>query len=442
MKQEPIPRSDAGLATVAPDALGHAIALDYIRSNAKPPSTWRIGLEYELFGFERGSYQRLDRLRVQELLRALVDDQGVAVLEGSHIVALHMPYGDITLEPGGQIEFSGSPAITLVEAEAGFRRFLRALHAHAAERAIFFVAMGFDPLRTLSEQFWIAKRRYAIMRPYLRRRGGHAWDMMTRTAAMQTSIDYGDDEDLGRKYVLGNRIGPIIAAMFANSPFADGAPTGLKSTRYAVWLDTDPDRTGAAPSTLSGDFDLDAAAHDILDVPLFFVEREGKLINLAGRRLRDLHEGATRDDFKGLLSMVFTEARIREYIEMRSADGGAPDSALALLAFWKGLTYHAPTLDAALSIAPQLEASAYRSLQMSVARHALATRCEGVDVLSVARALVTLAREGLEAIAPGELHLLDRLAQNVIEDGVAPADILLRDCGDNVERAMAVSTVA
>jgi glutamate--cysteine ligase len=441
VKQDPIPRDDAAVAMIAPDALDLDYARNYIRSNAKPIEQWRVGMEYELLGFERGSYRRIDRTRVQTVMQALIYRRGIATLEEKNIIAVRMPYGDVTLEPGGQIEFSGFPQQKLADSERALRLFLADLREIDVERAIFFVALGFDPLRNLDEQSWIQKRRYDIMRPYLKRQGAHAWDMMTRTAAMQVSIDYCSDADLGRKYVLGNRLGPIVAAMYANSPYAGGALTGLKSTRYAVWLDTDADRTGAAPAAFDDTFDLDATVRAIMEVPTFFLERDGELIDVAGQRLAEMPD-VRRDDFRSLLSMVFTESRIREYVEMRSADGGAPELALALSAFWKGLTYDEAALDVALSIAPKLDRAGFRALQIAVARDALAARCEGVDVLAVARELVSVARQGLSTIAKDETHLLDPLAQNVIEDGVSPADILLRDCGSNVERAMGAATVA
>jgi glutamate--cysteine ligase len=441
VKQEPIPRSQSGAATLPDDTLDLASGVEYIRGNAKPPQSWRVGLEYELIGFDEATHERIDRARIQALLHAISSRAGMPRIEDGDIIAVHMPYGDVTLEPGGQIEFSGFPRRRLADVEHDLGRFLDDLRERAAAIGAFFIALGFDPMRELDEQSWIKKRRYEIMRPYLRRRGGHAWDMMTRTASMQVSVDYADDDDLGRKYVLGNRLGPIIAAMFANSPYAGGRATGLKSTRYAVWLDTDPDRTGPAPGTFEERFDLEASVAGLLDVPVFFIERDGKLVDHAGKRLSEI-PGARRDDFRALLGMVFTEARIREYVEMRSADGGQPASALGLMALWKGLTYDADSLEDALAIAPRLSPAAYRALQMAVARDALATRCEGVDVLDTARELVALALRGLSAIAPDETHLLDSLAQNVIEDAVSPADILLRDCGADVRQAMRQSTIA
>ncbi len=438
--QQPNPRSSHASATLAPDALDLDAACAYIQRNAKPRSQWRIGLEYELIGFEERTLERINHARVQELLRSLSARHGVPSLEDGSIIALRMPYGDVTLEPGGQIEFSGFPEATLADNERGLQRFIADLHEHASERGMFFVALGFDPLRNLDEQSWIEKRRYRIMRPYLRGRGGHAWDMMTRTASMQVSVDYSDEQDLGRKFVLGNRLGPIIAAMFANSPFAGGVETGLKSTRYAVWLDTDPDRTGPGPLSLATAFDLREHVKAVLDIPTFYLERDGELLPHAGQRLTEIDD-ARIGDFRALLSMVFTEARIREYVEMRSADGGSPRDALALIALWKGLTYDSNALDEALELAPRLDRAGFRSLQMAVARDALAARCEGVDVLVTARELVALATAGLSRIAPADMCRLDALAQNVA-DGVSPADILIKDSNFDVARAIRASSVA
>jgi glutamate--cysteine ligase len=440
VNQEPNPRSLSAGATLLPGAINLDSACDYIQAHAKPISQWRHGLEYELIGFDRQTHTRIDGFIVQALLRRMSVMSGIPHLEGPNIISARMPYGDLTLEPGGQIEFSGYPERTIADVNRSMQRFLSDVREQAEELGIYFIALGFDPLRTLAEQSWIAKRRYSIMRPYLRQRGGHAWDMMTRTAALQVSLDYGDLGDLGRKYVLGNRLGPIVAAMFANSPFADGGTTGLLSTRYAVWLDVDPDRTGPGPTSLDDRFDIQGLAAALLDVPTFYLMRDGELIGCAGQRLSGI-EDARVDDFRELLSMIFTEARIREYVEMRSADSGSPQMALALVALWKGLTYDNLALTQALDAVPRMDPAAYRSLQMAVARHALRAHCEGVDVLNLARDIVALAREGLRRIAPDEVHHLDTLSQQVA-DGVSPADMLLAKSKGDVHKAMQMATVA
>ncbi len=439
--QQPIPRRDSGGSALVAPELDLDAASEYIRRHAKPAADWRVGIEYETLGFEQDTLRRIHRDRVQELLRMFVSLGGAPTLEDLNIIAVRMPFGDITLEPGGQIEFSGHPERALSHNASALHHFVAKLHTCAQELGIFFVGMGFDPLCSAADQSWVRKQRYAIMRPYLGQRGRRAWDMMTRTAAMQTSIDYADDEDLGRKYVLGNRLGPIVAAMFANSPFVDGAATGLKSVRYAVWLDTDSDRTGPGPGTLDEPFDLRRSVASMLEVPAFFIERDGELRDVAGLRLSDIPD-SNADDFPTLLSMIFTEARLRDYIEMRSADGGSPEMAIALAALWKGLTYDAETLDQALCLAPVLDRAGYRTLQIAVARDALDACSEGVNVLELAKELVTLAMTGLRKIAPHEVSYLDALAQQVIVDEVSPADIKLKDSASNVERAMLASMIA
>lgn len=428
-------------ATLERSALDPTTLVRQLLRYAKHRAQWRTGLEYEVIGFRRSSFARIAPHEVQAVMSWFCRQGGEPVREDGAIIAASMPYGDITLEPGGQIELSASPTATIGETEHHVRRFLSELHAYAADNDMLFLGIGFDPLRTLSEQRWIQKQRYAIMRPYLRTRGGHAWNMMVRTAAIQVSIDYADGADLARKYVLGNRAAPFVAAMFANSPFADGRPTGLKSTRYASWLDTDPDRTGPGFGSLDGRFDLRRYVDDVLQVPLFFVQRGGRLRDVAGQRLADLAD-AQRGDFEDLLSMIFTEARLRRYIELRSADSGSVEYALALVALWKGLTYADDSLSSALETVPLLEPSAYRALQMAVAKEGLAARYEGVVVLSVARALLAIARSGLASIAPEELSYLEPLWTNVVDRGVSPADLLLAQPHADVRSLVQASAVA
>lgn len=411
-------------------------AIEFLRAGYKPRFAWSSGLELELIGFDRSSLQRITPAHVRSTLEMLSPDPALWKREGDDIVAVALPSGQITLEPGGQIEFSGTERRTLREIESDLRAYLDELVRAGRTLGIEFLAVGFDPLRRSDEQRWITKSRYTVMRPYLQSRGARAWDMMTRTASVQTSIDYVDEEDLGKKFVLGNRLGPIVAAMFANSPFADGVATGRKSERYAAWLDTDPDRCGVHSSALTPKFSLDAFVERVFATPLIFVSRREGVEAGAGRTVRDL-DGATIGDFADAMSTIFTEARIRPgYVEMRSADCGTTEDAMAVIALWKGLTWDAATLDAALELAPLLGPGEFVDLQRDIATRALQARSSGVDVLEIARASAALAAQGLSRIAPSEVGYLDCLLAR-LDDGVAPADIILRDSGGDVRRAMA-----
>jgi glutamate--cysteine ligase len=410
-------------------------AIDFLRAGYKPRLAWSSGLELELIGFERSSLQRIRPAQVRSTLEMLCPDPALWKREGDDIVAVALPSGQITLEPGGQIEFSGTARRDLREIETDLRVYLDDLVRAGRALGVEFLAVGFDPLRDSAEQHWIRKSRYTVMKPYLHSRGKRAWDMMTRTASIQTSVDYCDDEDLGKKFVLGNRLGPIVAAMFANSPFADGVPTGRKSERYAAWLETDPDRCGVHSSALTQKFSLDAFVARVFATPLIFVNRDAGVEAGGGRTVRDL-ENATIADFSDALSTIFTEARIRPgYVEMRSADCGGSANAMAVIALWKGLTWDAATLDGALELAPLLGPNEFVDLQQDIATRALQARSSGVDVLAIARASGALAVQGLSRVAPGEVSYLDPLLAR-LDDSVAPADIVLRDCGGDVRRAM------
>src|SRR4029077_938669 len=200
-------------------APGFDAVVQYLRAGAKPRSAWASGLELELIGYEESSLERIGPQRVREVLEQLCPDPAGWECADGEIIAASLPYGRITLEPGGQIEFSGLARGWLRETEHDLRGYLATLGGIAASLGLLFLAVGFDPPRRRAQQRWITKQRYSVMRPYLGAQGARAWDMMTRTASIQTSIDFGDEVDLGKKFTLGNRLGPIVAAMFANSPF-------------------------------------------------------------------------------------------------------------------------------------------------------------------------------------------------------------------------------
>ncbi|HEY7980425.1 MAG TPA: glutamate-cysteine ligase family protein [Candidatus Eremiobacteraceae bacterium] len=411
-------------------------AVAFLRNGFKPREAWSSGLELELIGFDHASGQRITPSQVRSILERLCPDPARWERDGDDVIAVSISSGRITLEPGGQIEYSGTSRPTLDELEADLRGYLDELSAAGQSIGLEFFAVGFDPLSRLDQQRWIKKSRYDVMRPYLRAQGERAWDMMTRTASIQTSIDFSDDADLGKKFVLGNRLGPIVAAMFANSPFADGAATGRKSERYAAWLETDPDRSGVHSAALTPTFSLDNFVRRVFSTPLIFVSRNGGIEAGAGRTLYDLDD-ATISDFADALSTIFTEARIRPgYVEMRSADCGSLADTLAVIALWKGLTWDSAVLDAAIDLAPLLGAGEFVDLQRDIAARALDARSAGVDVLAIARAAGSLAVDGLARVAPDEARYLDPLLAR-LHDGIAPADIVLRENGGDVRRAMA-----
>ncbi|HEU4593541.1 MAG TPA: glutamate-cysteine ligase family protein [Pyrinomonadaceae bacterium] len=402
----------------------------------KPASEWVCGIELELFGYDLGrGLARIDAAQVQGVLAGFAPSSDDLVYEGGVLIEVNDgKMNRLTVEPGGQVEFSGAPHRGLSDVEREVRRYLARLREIAESNRIAFLSVGFDPLRSIEEQQWFPKQRYEVMRPYLARRGARAWDMMARTCAVQTNLDYGSREDLRKKYLVGNRLAPVATAIFANSPFEGGRPSGYKSSRAAAWLQTDPDRAGISPPALADDFSPEAFVAYALDVPMIFAQRQGRYIGaVSGVRFREFLERGGDSlrpvfgDWADHLTTIFTDARLKQHVELRSADAGSPEMAMALQAFWKGLLYDAHALDEALRLAPRLKLSEARALREAVARDALAAECAGVKVLQLAREVTALAAEGLGRIAPEEVRYLDVLKAQVLEEGVSPADILLRN---------------
>jgi glutamate--cysteine ligase len=407
-----------------------------LRRGAKPRAEWMCGIEFELFGYDAAhNLARIDASQVQRVLAGFAPSSNDLVYEGRTLVEVNAgQMNRLTIEPGGQVEFSGAPQRGLFDIEREVSRYLTRLGEIAEGNGLLFLAAGFDPLRSVEEQRWFPKMRYDVMRPYLASRGARAWDMMCRTCAVQTNLDFGADEDLSKKFLLGNRLAPVVTAIFANSPFEDGKLSGYKSTRAAAWLATDADRTNLAPPALSDDFSPELFVAYALDVPMIFVQRDGRYSDApAGQTFRDfLSRGDDSvqpvfGDWADHLTTIFTDARLKQHIELRSADCGNLALAMALQALWKGLMYDSSALDDALRLAPRLDSAEAEALRRAVARDGLAAREAGVDVLATAKETVALAVEGLRRIAPEEVSYLEILEAQVIEEEICPADILLRN---------------
>ncbi|HZH33134.1 MAG TPA: glutamate-cysteine ligase family protein [Pyrinomonadaceae bacterium] len=455
------------LLTDAIDESSVSLFEENLRRGAKPAAEWMCGIEFELFGYDArrgGNLARLNPAQVQGVLAGFAPSSDDLVYEGSTIVEANAgQMNRLTVEPGGQIEFSGAPQRKLADVEREVVRYLTRLREIAEAENFVFLAAGFDPLRTIDEQSWFPKMRYDVMRPYLAKRGARAWDMMTRTCAVQANLDYGTEDDLARKFLVGNRLAPISTAIFANSPFENGRPSGYKSTRAAAWLATDADRTGIAPPALGEQtFSPAAFIAYALEVPMLFAQRGGRYTDApTGMKFADFlaqadaaHKDAARaddahrniahgdiahrdtaraddvlspvfGDWADHLTTIFTDARLKQHIELRSADCGSLAHALAFQAYWKGLLYCPEALAGALSLAPALDAANAFELRAAVARDALQARAAGVNVLALAKESIALAVEGLRRVAPEELPYLDPLRQQVVADEVSPADILL-----------------
>lgn len=400
---------------------------EYLATGCKTRDLWRIGTEHEKFGFRMAT---LDPPAYEpDGIRAILD--GIAAEGWKPILDRGRPIGltgvgphenaSVSLEPGGQLELSGAPLADLAATHAELDAHLAAVRRTAGPLGIGFAPLGFHPLATREAMPWMPKSRYAIMRRYMPQVGGMGLDMMLRTCTVQVNLDYASEPDMARKLRVALALQPIANALFANSPFRDGKPSGFLSTRAQVWTDVDPARSGMPALMFEEDFGFERYADWVLDVPMYFVLRDGHYVDLAGRSFRDLMAGripeagqATIGDFADHLTTIFTDVRVKRFLEMRGADAGSPPMMMALSAFWVGLLYDDAALAAAEALVRRHPWEAYRALREIVPRAGLAAPIGAGTVGDLARDAVAIATDGLRARAaggvPDETAYLDPLA--------------------------------
>ncbi|PKN59037.1 MAG: glutamate--cysteine ligase [Deltaproteobacteria bacterium HGW-Deltaproteobacteria-14] len=405
---------------------------------------FRVGTEHEKFAYLDPElrplvYRPADGTPgIRALLGALEDGRGWSPLvDRGEVIALAGPDGSIALEPGGQVEMSGQPRATLHEARDELERHLDHL-AHVSEvLPVRWLWMGLQPVHELDAIGWMPKRRYGIMREYLPTRGHLARYMMQATCTVQANLDYGDERDMGRKVRMAMGVSSIVTAMFANSPLKGGVASGYKTFRARIWQDTDPDRTGLLPFAFEGDgATYEQYARWALDVPLFFIMRDGEYLNCAGLPFREFWKNgyrghqATMEDWETHLSTLFPDVRLKTYLETRTADCVPPDLVLAVPALWKGLFYDDTALDAAWDLVKRWTFAERQQHRVDVARDAMDARVPGGHATAdLARELLAAARYGLAAQAQRDGHetevgYLDPLARYT-DRGISPADEIM-----------------
>src|SRR5579863_361100 len=336
--------------------------VEYLASGAKSPEAWRIGTEHEKFVFRRGDHRRVPYEGpdgILALLEGLKRFGWKPVLDAGNLVALSNDGGAISLEPGGQFELSGAPLRTLHQTCDEVHEHLRQVSVVGEELGIGLLGLGFDPVSRRDEVPWMPKGRYAVMRRYMPLKGKLGLDMMLRTCTVQVNLDFADEADMVRKFRVGLALQPVAVALFANSPFVEGKPSGFVSYRGHVWTDTDPDRTGLLPFVFEQGFGYERYVDYMLDVPMYFVYRDGRYIDVAGQSFRDFLAGRlpgfpgehpTLGDWNDHLTTAFPEVRLKRYLEMRGADGGPWRRLCALPALWTGLLYDQKSLDGAADL--------------------------------------------------------------------------------------------
>ena len=409
----------------------------------KPPERWRIGTEHEKFVYADSDHHAPSYTEtggIRDLLDALTEFGWVPVEENGNVIAMTGPDGSISLEPAGQFELSGAPLENLHQTCAETGRHLEQVKAIGDRFGIGFLGLGMWPDKTRAELPIMPKGRYAIMLRHMPRVGTMGLDMMLRTCTIQVNLDYQSEADMVQKFRVGLALQPLATALFANSPFTEGRPNGMLSYRSHIWSDTDAARTGMLPFVFEDGFGYERYTDYALDVPMYFVYREGRYIDAAGLSFRDFLKGElsvlpgekpTEADWQDHLSTAFPEVRLKTFLEMRGADGGPWGRICALPALWVGLLYDQGALDAAWDVVKHWTMDEREALRSSVPKLGLDAPIAGGRTLrDIAGEMVDIASAGLTARArldasgSNETGFLDPL-RDIVSTGKVPAEVLL-----------------
>ena len=418
---------------------------EYLSSGCKPKDQWRIGTEHEKFGYCKDTLKPLPyegERSILAVLKGLRDGHGWAPVEESgKLIGLEKNGANVSLEPGGQLELSGAPLETIHETCDEVNAHLRDVKDISDKIGVGFIGLGAAPIWSHEDMPLMPKGRYKLMDAYMGKVGTMGRTMMRRTCTVQVNIDFASEADMVQKLRVALALQPVANALFANSPFLDGAPNGVKSTRGLVWRHLDDARTGMLPFVFEEGFGFEAWVEYALDVPMYFVYRDGKYIDALGMSFRDFLEGnlpalpgetPTLSDWADHLTTAFPEARIKKFMEMRGADGGPWRRLCALPAFWVGLTYDQGALDAAWDLVKGWDAETREALRIAASKDGLQAQVGDINMHDLARQVVAISDAGLKArakpgaggLVPDETHFLNALKDS-IETGKVPADELL-----------------
>lgn len=415
----------------------------YIAGAGKPRSAWRIGTEHEKFVYDLKTLKPLSYSGspgIRDMLDAMRRFGWEPVMEGDHIIGLSQNHASISLEPGGQFELAGAPLKSLHQTCAEVNTHQSQIREVAAEIGAGVLGIGFAPTWRIDEVDQMPKGRYAIMRNYMPKVGGLGLEMMFRTCTVQVNLDFADEADMIKKFRVALALQPVATALFANSPFREGLPSGFLSYRSHIWTDVDNARAGMLPFVFEDGFGFERYVDYALDVPMYFVYRDGRYIDVAGKSFREFLAGRIPElkgvepqisDWADHLTTIFPEARLKRVLEMRGADGGTWRRVCMQPALWVGLLYDGAALDAAWDLVKDWTAEERETLRATVPALAMKTPFRGQSVRDLAREMLAIAQTGLrarareDAIGTTEEGFLQPLA-DIVERGYTRAEELLR----------------
>jgi glutamate--cysteine ligase len=417
----------------------------WFAEGCKPKADYRIGTEHEKFVFTVEGHRPVP-YEGPRSIRALLEGMQLLlgwepIMENGNIIGLFDVTGGgaISLEPGGQFELSGAPVQTVHQTCTELMAHLAQLREVARPLGIGFVGIGMTPDWSRADMPMMPKGRYRIMTAYMPKIGTLGLDMMYRTCTVQTNLDFSSEADMVKKLRVSLALQPVATAMFANSPFTEGKINGFVSFRSEIWRHTDADRSGMLPWAFEPGMGFERYVDYALDVPMYFVKRGERYIDVAGQSFRDLLAGklpglpaerATLSDWANHVSTIFPEVRLKRYLEMRGADGGPWRRLPAFAAYWVGLLYDEAALDAAWDLVKDWSAQERQMLRDQVPRQGFKASIRQWSVLNLAKETLKLAEQGLarrrkhDRAGHDETRYL-RPIQEFVARGITPAEELL-----------------
>lgn len=414
--------------------------INYLADGCKPKSEWKVGTEHEKFGFHDKDLKPLGYEEpggIRDVLNGLAEQfNWEPEYEGEHVIALKRDGCSITLEPGGQLELSGAPLADVHQTCQETGTHLKEVKAVCENLGVSFLGMGYHPKASREDISYMPKGRYKIMSNYMPKVGTLGLDMMKRTCTIQANLDFSSEADMVQKFQVSLALQPIATALFANSPFKDGNDTNFVSLRSHIWTDTDADRCGVLPFVFEEGMGFERYVDYMLDVPMYFVYRNGEYLDATGQSFRDFMQGKlpalpgefpTIKDWEDHLTTAFPEVRLKKFLEMRGADGGPWRRICALPALWVGLLYDQDALDQASAWISDWTIEEHEMLRTEVPKTGLATCFRNQKVRDMALKMLDLSRQGLEKRAiksscgKDESCFLEPL-QIIADTGVTPAE--------------------
>ena len=424
----------------------HNQLAEYLADGCKPKSDWRIGTEHEKFGYDKAGLNPLPYngfCGIKAMLEGLREGFGwKPVEEDGNIIGLTKGGANVSLEPGGQLELSGAPLETIHETCDEVNSHLKEVKHIADKIGAGFIGLGAAPIWTHEQMPLMPKGRYKLMDRYMGNVGTHGTQMMRRTCTVQVNLDFGSEADMVQKFRVALALQPVATALFANSPFFDGRENNHKSWRSRIWRNLDDARTGMLPFVFEDGMGFERYAQYALDVPMYFVYRDGKYIDALGMSFRDFMKGELpalpgeiplESDWADHLTTCFPEVRIKKFMEMRGADGGPWRRLCALPAFWVGLLYDQTSLDAAWDVCKAWNVETREAFRVAASTDGMTAEVDGKRMMDLARECIGISKAGLLArckqgnggLVPDETHFLNAL-EEVVETGSSPACEMVR----------------